>query len=445
MKDYMQFAEKKGHSNDHYPYSKTGMKIFDSMVRYFKVALIFFIIAFIFGVVERHIHITDTESMPVPFAETELTSTGVFSIILDGSRENLGFGEPTGPTVDADTHGFMPGMLQLGKTILTVITLIMFGVSIFGFFVFIMQMTRFSFNVFNRSRQFERNIIKNSFEARFLRNKLIRTTGVKRKIKEIKEKHKESNKNSDKDKKMMNHSEIIEMDKLKALKNVKIYINTRNSLDTEGDVDKQYRVIYSIPNDLEVADSLIKETDKLNNHVSKISNKGVTFGAFFLTDDRQLVISRAWLRTKDKYAERLEESNRPSVTQQSDVQSESEYTFPLSLFPDQRDEVEKKKKAADLWGKRSAPNVTSFLRTKKIDVTFTNSKASSKSVLFVYELAENTNLPAFEKLGEELDSSFNTKGSNAQLDANKLLIVVPLPEKLHVPIDVASIYQQSFG
>lgn len=448
--NYTQFAEKKKHNEDNYPKAEKGLKKLNKIIRLIKIILVVAIIATAIGLTERFITVPTEENSILSSVEQVFTDedgsnivSQTFGQITSGYNENLLIGEEqhteseseTVSEDDASNTGFIPGIIQMLKTVLSVISLVLYIIAGVMTGVLILKVLFYMLNVLRRWRQFERRVLFNDLRARALKLKILRTTGIKKRGREAKRKAK--NKDG-----IRSTSEVVEIEKYQELAKLQVFINTRNSLEIEGTIDTQFRMVYEIPDDASVAESMKKDIEHMNEQGTKLMRGKVKFGKFFVSDDYNSMVSRAWLREDDKYAVDDESEIKRQFEK---VETESDYTFDLSLFEDRQEAVNTAQQGAEQWARRSSKSLTSFLNTSKIYATYKTVIVGGANARYQYELAEDTDLPNFEKIGKGLDSMFNVNGAQAEISANMMFITVPLPKAYRVPINTATLYRDAFG
>ena len=107
--------------------------------------------------------------------------------------------------------------------------------------------------------------------------------------------------------------------------------------------------------------------------------------------------------------------------------------------------IDEKTDLALQWTKRTSKVIDMFLSTKKVNAQRIKVDTGNANALFVYDLAEDSDLKSFDKFGENLDSYLKKKGCSAEIDEGKLLIIIPLPKDLKIPINVPTLYRDAFG
>lgn len=301
------------------------------------------------------------------------------------------------------------------------------------YWMFIIGIILWVFSVIRRNQSFERNVISNDAIAKRLKRDMLESLSIEDKLVDLRRNLNPSDgKAKEKDLKAR-----IEEETLRAIKEAKVYVNTRETLDG-GIVRQQYRIVIKLPTRLETRNSIKKFTEELDEVGTVLLGGEAKFGAGVISDDRKYLTSRAWLQVEDKY-----DFNQEIVKQYVQRQ-DLDTVFPLSLFVDNQEKIKSIQNKAKQWGKRTANSLDSFVTTKKVQATRKGITVGATSVLYTYELSVGTELPQVDKLGEVLDSVYRTKGCTVQLSAGDLLIALPLPKDFVTPIDTATMFIEAF-
>lgn len=280
-----------------------------------------------------------------------------------------------------------------------------------------------------RSHSFERDIRQNEKEARKLKNKIITISGVRSKLNKV---HKSVNKSKDSasydDKaKIKAYNSILDMD---------VRIHTRESLE-DGSIKKLYKIRIKLPKDALAEKNALDELKNYNIVATKACGGLIQFGQYTVTNDRTIAEFLEEVIVPDKYVQTVKEDN----TQPKQFES----VFPKSLFTDRSKEKEEKIEAAERFGNQTAKSVDTILATKGLQAIRTKVTAGSSNVLIVYQLSLNLASDGLNSLSEALDKALRVKGTSVTIEAGDLKIAVPVPKSLSLPIDLPSMYAETFG
>ena len=292
-----------------------------------------------------------------------------------------------------------------------------------------------------RWHNFERDVITSDFAAIMLRKRILRTLNIPAKIREFRRTANYNQGSSGAKSTLvggMKESDRAKLNALLALKRMRVYVNTRQSLDDET-VERRYRVVIETPfiqDEYEQMQSLLKNFDTV---ATRMERGKVSFGSQVVSADQSQVEYMDSLVVPDKFAF--------EVVTDSGVVSTGTYesTFPLSLFVDRQAEIDKKAGQAKRWGFQTAAQVDDLLATMEAGAKRAKVNVGASNVQFDYTIAFRLKEDVVSKLGETLDKRFNTSGSTAELHGNKISLVISLPDNIKKPINVPTLYREAFG
>ena len=305
-------------------------------------------------------------------------------------------------------------------------------------------------NVIVRQRCFERDVVQNDAEAIRIKNELLRVKRIPQQIKELKSQMKNRNKSGGGNNDVIESlaramsndgapqiKDVDELDALKAFKQCYVNVNTRQ--DTLGDdIEKHYAVIFKSPDSVEADASLAKKLDGVEYVVTRILKGEVSMGAMIESRDRSMRKFTGSVVVDDKYA--VTETVDTSDTKKEDY----EHGFPLDLLIDHTDEINTKKDQALRWATQTAGAIDSLLSTSKTQANRQKVDVGSSSALFIYDMSTAIDIKNMDSMAETFNNAFKTKGSTISIDAGRILITIPLPDKFKLPIDVPSMYREVF-
>lgn len=411
--NFEQFAIKADLSDDKYPYSNLS---FNSR-KCIKYGLIFSAISGIITYAIRSLLYYIAQN--TQNSETATNATATTADATSGGFQNML------PNFELPRIDFVGGLLAFHDWLS----------STFNYLIWftVISIAVYLFSLIRRNQSFERNVIANDRIARITKMLLVDSLSIDDKLLEIRR----SNSGDGKGSKPMSLKDKVEKESLIALKKMKVFVNTRENLEG-GEIRQQYRIVIELPTRIDSRESVIKMTEQLENAGTTVLNGEVKFGGGVISDDRKFLIFRAWLRVDNKF------DHSQEVVKQYVERDDLDTVFPLSLFVDNQEKIKSIQSKAFQWGKRTASSLDAFVTTKKVQATRKSIIVGATSVLYTYELAQGTELPQIDKLGEVLDSVYRTKGSMVQLSAGDILISLPLPKEFVTPIDTATMFIEAF-
>lgn len=289
-----------------------------------------------------------------------------------------------------------------------------------------------------RWRSFERNCVSNDFEARKLKKKIVKSLGLQKQIDAINKKYTSSNNSSTKEK---SYEDKAKLDALNDVKNMQVYINTRQSIDS-NDIEKRCQIIMKAPlqqKEYECMQTLLKDFDKI---ATKLVGGKFSFGAQIISADRKTISYFDVMVVPDKfdYAAEIEE-----LTPKVEEDIPSEYTFPLSLFTDHTAAIEKAKKSSKRWSDVTLLAMDDLLSTLNISAKRIEENVGARNMQIIYEVAFQPQESALQSLEKQIDRRFDTYGTTISMTGNKLTLVIGLPVKYQSPIDTSTLFHAAFG
>lgn len=410
MRSFSEMSKAKQYSEDYYPHALTGIKLSTTFFLNLERMIIFGVITLIFKILTSYLAIDGQKSKKVAQSIKEFKLSK--SIEISDVLSYIGF-----------------NVTKWVTNINLIIFLIFTSIVLITFVLYI-------FNVIQRQRNYERSVIKNDFVAFFLKRRILGSKDAKIHLRdekrELRRKKEGNNRLTKKDK--------IPLEAQKEFMKMLVMVNSRESLDEKGIIDTQYRIIFYIPNDSEVAAEVDKKIDDINTIATRQMRSKVTFGKKFDLEGKNAVVFRAWSQKEDKYNySDIEEDESDESTQPF------EYSYPLSMLRDQQDKIDQTKVIAEQYTKRNLATVKAFLATSKIDCTFKKYEVGNAMASYIFVMADDVTLPQFDKLGDTLDNMMKKKGSDVTLDQGNLVVSIPLIDEARVPINVPTMYREMFG
>lgn len=301
-------------------------------------------------------------------------------------------------------------------------------------------------NVVKRQRSFEREVVANDAEANRIHKSLMDTMSIpeqiKRKQEVINKAEQSTNSNSDNvfsglftSKNRANISDVNELAALKAFRNVRINVNTRQDVSSD-DVYKTYTVTFQAPPVTEASDKLEKMIDGVDATLSRIVGNGVNFGGKLQSSSRTFWTLSASTVVEDKYPVVEEETVKETVVYET--------AFDLNLLIDNRPKIEKKKAGALKWANDQASTIDAFLTTGDAQVTRTDVQVNASNAIYIYDQPRSFDLKKLDEYKEKFDTNFKQKGSDVEVSSGRVVIAIPLPKQYNLPIDVGSMFRETF-
>src|SRR5699024_288189 len=130
--NYTQFAEKKKHNEDNYPKAEKGLKKLNKIIRLIKIIIVVALIATIIVLTELCITLSTEENSILSSVEqvfTDEDGSNVVSQMFDpitsrysenmliGEEQQTGSESETASEDDTSSTGFIPGIIQMLKTV----------------------------------------------------------------------------------------------------------------------------------------------------------------------------------------------------------------------------------------------------------------------------------------------------------------------------------------
>lgn len=286
-----------------------------------------------------------------------------------------------------------------------------------------------------RWRSFERNVLRSDRRAKKLRKSLLKEKNISRLISDQQNANQKERENSDRNKTSLENE--IKLEALKAVSKLKVSVNERQSLDSE-DVMRYYAISIDMPNSQKKRDAIISLIDDVGQTANRIDYSELRFGDYLEFEDGSKVVFQDAYKIKDKYAK------AEAALKQDD--RKSEFSIDLSLFNDEQAEIDAKKLSANRWAKVQADVLDNFFKTKGLTSRQLNVVVGASTALIEYELSlDLKNLNSLDSYSKVIDSVFDITGTTITISGKKMSVTLPLPVENKLPIDVPTMYRQTFG
>lgn len=326
----------------------------------------------------------------------------------------------------------------------------------------------YAVNVVKRKRRWERDVIKNDREARKLKTQLVRRMRLDEQITALDEAAAKKNQSASGDDDPIGRAvdsmfskaggggldpaQQARRDMLVALRDMQVNINTRQ--DVSGDsILRMWRVTITEPDSKEASKQLRSVVDnELARDASRVATqlnrkRGgrrnqasiINFGEPVQSSDYTRWTLSTALPVEDKYA--VNDEVTPTRAPSAPVY---EPAFDLTNLIDHTDEIATKSAGAKKWADNAAKSVDAILTTDGKQVNRKSVEVSAKSALFTYALPDSATVDNFDSLTDVFNKNFRTESATVQLIAGDVLITIPLPDKFNIPIDVGSMFRDTF-
>lgn len=394
MSTFREFSEQHSLTTDKFPYAKAGLRCLKFSIGFGLATLIVYLCKFLI-------------EFPINALSDELD--GASDVIYDAGSNVLDV------LLQAQTN------LAAAFNVLTIVT----ALTILAYLVILVL----------RWRSYERNVITSDFKAISLKHNLIESLGIKREISAINAKKRGSDGKTNE----LSFDEQAQLAALKAMKNMKVTINTRQSLETD-DLESRYRIEINIPfvqKDNEKLQAILKD---FNNVATRLERGEVTFGSQIISADQSKIEYFDSIVIPDKYAYEDLSNENGQVTY-----GDCEYVYPLSIFKDNRAIAEQKKADGARWALAAVNDLDDLITTVNVGGKRQGFNVGSRNLLVKYELSFRLESGKEDSLVKYIDKKFNTKGTTVVNAGNQMEIVVGLPDIFSAPIDVQTLFKTAFG
>lgn len=333
------------------------------------------------------------------------------------------FNEKTAPII-LNVTGGLYWWLNLAATIFLALTI--------GFAVVYIVM------LFVRWHNYERDCVTNDRAAIRLKRELLKTMRIKERIRAVNNKGGGSSKNGEGLFSKMSVEDEGKLDALNAIKNMQVFVNTRQSLDDES-IERRSRIIIKVPFGQRAFEELQSTLKNFDQIATRMERGNVSFGSQSISADQTLIEYSDAVIVPDKYAfEVVDEDGAVST-------GEYQHVYSLDNFVDRQAEIDKKEKAADKWAHRSVSIVDDLLVTMEMPAKRTRILVGATNVQYDYKMSFKLNEQRVDALPDKLDKKFNTDGVMCDSRGDSLSITIPLPNNMTKPINVPTLYREVFG
>lgn len=423
LKDFHEIAEARGFSDKFYPYSVKGLNFMKVILKSLKWAAVFSVFRAVLYLIRKLSKLDTPDFSQVSWSDKPWFSLTKQEFNPDAITNDLQFKNLT-----FLLKNFSGSVLHILETICKYISVTLFIVALLAIPVWIV------FAIL-RMRNFEREILRNDYEAATMKMGMIRRLALKERIRSLNKRISKANQSSSDG---QNRSLEIERMALTSIKNMRVFINTRQSLNG-SEIERQYRIELTPEYEAAAHEKMMSELKNLDKVAENEVSGKVSFGALTESTDRSLMTMKAVAVFKDQYdfSEWTEEDSGDDRVYEG--------TFKLSHLTDNRAKVKEISHKAQLWAERTGNSLDMILTTSNAKVDRLSTFVSASNALFTYKISFRIDAQGFEKFQDSLDVAFATSGTTVQIKDGDLLIAIPLPKSLIVPIDVGTMYREVFG
>lgn len=393
-KSFKEYAKSRELEVNDFPHARLGRSFLKMIIRLVKTTLVLFVIGFVISQLPVDPDETFGESLP------------------DDRLREIAW---------VVASGFLHTLDSLGVILNTVCyALIVLIIALIAMYIV---------NVMMRWRAYERECLKSDWIALRLRHRLLKAMKIRQRMRSLSRQISNAGENSD------TSSYTSRLEALRLINQMMVQVNVRESLDTDA-ILRYYMVSIELPSAEDEYDELMKYMKAFSTLATRVARGKVSFGEMEISSDR----SRMWfsdaVAVLDKYRREVEEVVEDEIY---------EYSFPLTLLVDWRQEIAEKVDAASVWAERTGQALDKLFATKNTAAKRLKTKLGAASVMYEYEMSFNLNINGMDKMGSNIDSIFKTSGTSVQIVNGNLQIVIAVPKEYALPIDVGEMYRKVFG
>lgn len=129
----------------------------------------------------------------------------------------------------------------------------------------------------------------------------------------------------------------------------------------------------------------------------------------------------------------------------NDVEQDTEYRFPLTLFKEYKELIDEKESKAEAYAKEMQQSLKDvFLQRDDIKFKLSDKLISKNAVTYLYELqSKPLKTPNIKELEYKLEQALD-KPVELRLSERILEVIVPLPKEYRIPINVKTMIKEVF-
>lgn len=398
--DFAAYALKHDLDDDSFPHAKQGLALYRVMMRTFWTGVVVLIIGW--GIRYGGSFIPDVQAYTVE-GETFDTDQWVASI-----REFI-----------MGTGTFIMVLAVLIGVLLVVLI---------GFYMVITVM---------RWRSWERHCFINDIRSEHLRKQILRTLNVKKYRAEAKKAIQSSRKSEDNS--SVPRNQEAKMEAYNSLRKLKVFVNTRQSLDFDKMVLRYYRIVVEKPYAEDSVAEFQNLVSKLSSAASRVS--GQKFGDGVVSDDDRTISFSDRMRVKDRYARKPRKAKGQTVATSDKYQ----YAYSLDCLTDNSQKIAAVKQRAQRWAEQRASDLDDLLFTQDVRGRRLRTTVGASTATIVYDMSFSIDMSQFGNREETINKAFKTEGTSISVESGELLVTIMLPKDRQLPIDIRSLYTSVFG
>ena len=132
-------------------------------------------------------------------------------------------------------------------------------------------------------------------------------------------------------------------------------------------------------------------------------------------------------------------------SKKNDVEHDTEYRFPLTLFKERKELIDERKCKAEAYAKEMQQSLKDvFLQRDDIKFKLSDKLISKNAVTYLYELqSKPLKTPNIKELEYKLEQALD-KPVELRLSGRILEVIVPLPKEYRIPINVKTMIKEVF-
>lgn len=405
-KTFKDLIESKHLNNDRYPYCDSSISIINKIIKLFFILLIVNIFRFILLIIGN--------------------------VWLDGF---INKNEPL--VIDLSFANLKPIELNIGSYIGKPFNFLINTLSLitkYSLWLVLILAVIYLILMVKRQRLYERNVLKNDIMAILFKKKIMDSCHINQLLKA--------------NQRILNASEAndtslltkkAKVESLRAIKNAKVFINTRESTEESEKLEKQCRVIFKLPFSSESRKDLIGTLKDFPTTLRDVSNDKFVFGEPQKSETRDSLIYRYVEDMLDPYIYEVIDANEKVILAQGN--------FPLALIKDRQKDLDTNKEKAKKWTKQIQRKVVSYMTTLDSAFKYITCEVGNATVSYKFQRQFDTKQSMnFETTAEQLGKNYSLGQVTMRVDGEGLLCIdVPLPKDLQVTINVPTLWRAVYG
>lgn len=352
--------------------------------------------------------------------------------------------QPVGQTIGR-TNISLDNLFETGANILLVVRKAAGFIAIAIAIMAVIKCISYISNVLKRQQAFEREVYRNDKQANRLRAAVLKQHDIERRIREFKEEEKRRKQSVSGTNNTYQRS-LADDDKLQVLqtlKNLEVYINTRQSVLGE-EIERMHRIEVELPSSTEQSEQVQSMIEKYGVEANRItaSNRKKFDRTQFPTSP---IIYSDGTRAAFPSSEVVEDKYAKPAVQTGSTKKTVKYepTVGLDLFVDRSKDIAKRSKRAKKYLEGAGENVENILASNKVSARLTRVEPGNTSGMLVYEMAGEVKSAHNQSLIDPITMAY-TKAATLQVSGKEIFVTVPLPEEAQAKIDMKTLMEEMF-